>query len=194
MPANDIYRASINTSVNGVNCLNVFHFNQNDADGAETPADSLKAAIETILLPTWVPLLSNDAVVDSVIVRRIWPTGDQPYVYALAGGTGTVAQEAEPANLAIVLSHYTSNHSRKGRGRTYIAGIPQTMIQGAIPTSALVTLFNTFKTALLSAMIDAASSIHWSFRVYSPGLNVGLAVQRIEQRMQLRVLRKRISN
>lgn len=194
MAVNDLYRASINTIVNGVNTLNVMHFKQQDADGAEVPADSLKAALETVILPLWVPMLSNDTVIASVVVRRILPTGAQPFVYALAGGTGTVAQEAEPANVAVVGSIYTTEVSKKGRGRNYYAGIAQTMVQGAIPTAAFVALFNTFKNALISAFIDAGSAIHWKMQLYSPSLNLGLEIKHIEQRMQLRVLRERIKN
>lgn len=193
MPAADLYRATINLLVGGVNCANVFHFQQVDADGGETPAESLKKAIETDLLPTWVLMLSNEATVQSVIVRRVKPTPSQPYVYNLASGQGMINESTEPPNLAVCASHYSSTHTKMGRGRNYFNGLPQGSIQGAIPTAAWVALFQTFKTKLLSTLLGGGSAIHWNFRIYSPSLGVGLSVLHTEQRMQLRVLRGRIA-
>lgn len=194
MPVADVYRASINTKVNGVNCLNVLHFFQVDADAGEVPADSLKAALETIILPLWVPMLSNDAEITSVILRRILPTPDQPFSYIFAGGTGTVAQEAEPPNLAVINTHYTTTVSRRGRGRTYFAGVAQTLITNAAVKAALVALFATFETALRTDFKDAASNIHWRWVHFSPTDNTATNINHTELRMQLRVIRARIGN
>jgi len=192
MPVNDIYRATIAQSINGVHVANVMHFQQLDDEGSEVPEDSLKAALETIILPVWVPMLSNDAVIQDCAIKRVLPTPDQPFVYSFSGGTGTVAQESEPPNLAVVATIYSNDNSRKGRGRNYFAGIASTLIQGAVPKASFVSLFATFKAALMSAFQDAGSSVRWTITHYSPFDDAYSPVVHIEQRMQLRVLRSRI--
>lgn len=194
MPVNDIYRATIAQIINGVNVANVMHFQQLDDEAAELAPDSLKAALETIILPTWVPMLSNNAKIDAVSIKQILPATDQPFVYAFTGGTGTVAQESEPPNLAVVATIYSDDNQRKGRGRNYFAGIATTLIEGATPKAAFVSLFATFKTALMSSFQDAGSAVRWTLTHYSPFDNAYSPVIHIEQRMQLRVLRSRITN
>lgn len=195
MAINDVYRAAIASQVNGVNCLNVFHFIQIDADGAEVPPDSLKAALETILLPVWVPMISPQVSIDSVIIRKILPSGSQPFAYSLASGTGTHAgTQAMPANLAVVNTHYTTVLSKRGRGRVYYAGIPQTMVDASVPKAAWVSLFGTFITVLKAQIQDAGSGINWQWVHYSPTDNAVRVITHTEQRMQLRTLRERNRN
>lgn len=195
MAANDVYRAAINTIVNGINCLNVFHFIQIDNDGVEVPPDSLKAALETILLPAWVPFLSPQAIITSVVIRRILPTGSQPSTYNFVAGDGTNAgTEAMPPNVAVVASHYSNTLTKRGRGRVYYAGIPQTEIENSVPKATFVALFATFKSVLIAQMMDAGSAIHWQWVHYSPTDVAVRVIVHVEQRMQLRLLRERIKN
>lgn len=194
MPINDIYRATFASRVNNVNVANVMHFRQIDDEGAEVAADSLKAALESVLLPTWVPMLSNEVIIDSVAITQIEAVEGQPFVYSLAAGTGTVAQHAEPPNLAVVLSIYSDDNSRAGRGRVYLAGIAQTLIQGAVPKASFVSLCATFTTTLVSAMIHAPSTIHWTMVQWSGANDSYNPIVHVEQRMQLRTLRKRNRN
>ena len=193
MPVNDVYRATFASKVNGVHLANVMHFQQLDDEGSEQPEDSLKAALQSQVLPTWVPMLSNDCQIEAVSIKRILATPNQPFVYTLTGGTGTVAQESEPPNLAVVATIYSDDNSRTGRGRMYLGGIAQTLIEGAVPKASLVSLFATFKAMLMSSFIDGGgTAIRWTLTQYSPHLDTNNTVIHIEQRMQLRVLRGRI--
>lgn len=191
MPALDIYRAAIASRVNGINCLNTFYFKQVDADQAEDVPDSLSQAINEDLVPVWAAMISNQASLDSVVVRRISPTGSQPYSFTLVAGTGTIAEESEPANLAVCVSHYSRFNERAGRGRNYYSGIPQTQIQGAIPKASWVTLFNTFLAVLDANIIYGMSNINWRWIHWSNSLANASAIEHVEQRMQLRTIRGR---
>jgi len=195
MAIGDKYRASIVTNVAGIDCVNVLHFEQMAPDGAEVPADSLKAALETILLPVWVPMLAPSVAIASVIIKKILPAPDQPFSYTFAGGTGTNAGgNTMPPNIAVVLSIYTNDNTRKGRGRNYISGIDEAEVLETSPKASLVTLFSTFITTLLGGIVDGGSAINWAFRHFSPTLNSTMIITHIEQRMQLRVLRGRTVN
>jgi hypothetical protein len=194
MALGDIYRASFGQVINGVHVANVMHFKQLDDEGGEVAADSLAAALEGQVVPAWVPFLSEDATIQSVVLKQILPAVDQPAVYDLAGGTGTISAESEPPNLAVVATVYSSDNSRTGRGRNYFSGIATTMIDGATPTAAFVALFATFVSVLMSSFVQTPSTVRWTIVQYSPFNDSANDVLHIEQRMQLRLLRERIKD
>lgn len=194
MAIDDVYQAAIAVTVNGINTLNSMYFQQLDDEGAEVPADSLKAALESILLPDWVPMLSTGTTIESVTIRRVLATPDQPYVYNFAGGAGTVATEAMPPNIAVIFSHYSDNNDKTGRGRNYMSGVAESLIIGSVVKTNYVSLFDVFKTTLLSAMVQAPSLVRWTFCHYSAFNGSSDPIIHIEQRMQLRTLRFRNRN
>jgi len=96
---------------------------------------------------TLVGLLSNEASIISVYVRRVAPTAGVPLLLIFGSVTypnivGTVVSEAVPSTSAAVWSWYTALASGRGRGRTYIPGIPESHQDGGYLTGAAMTIHN----------------------------------------------------
>jgi len=124
MASGDIYQASINQSLHGVTCVNVFDYVQSlDSSGGVEPEQDLAEAIRDHLIPLWANEVSDQVTFGCVVVRKKYPTGGTPYELSLGPVVGAQVGEALPANAVAVVSYYTATYDKTGRGRAYFSGM-----------------------------------------------------------------------
>jgi len=131
MAIGDVYEAQISYQLGSQPILNVIHLEETTAETVADPAFGVNTAIYTMLSDTLLDLLSDDARIIGVYTRRIAPTPGAPS--QLVFGTaefpvldGTVVSQRIPSQAAALWSFYTILNTRRGRGRIYIPGIPET--------------------------------------------------------------------
>lgn len=157
MPVNDVLQASLRFSINGEKTANVLHFIQTSADGALPPNEDLAAAIIEDLWPSLKACLSDDCTLQSIAVKRIDPTlGGTTFVPVIE--PGSVGQDTLPPNGCLVVTLYTNTLTKRGRGRMFISGIPDTFINQGRLNNADATVFVTFLDLLLSAIQGGAGA------------------------------------
>lgn len=106
---------------------------------------TIAGAVGTWFASELAPLLSDDWSAQRVIGVDL-TTATGPRVDVGSATPGGISGEANPNNVAAVVSFRTNSRGRSGRGRNYVPAIP----------GSLVTL-NTIDPALIASLIGAYS-------------------------------------
>lgn len=144
IPAERTARATIEYSLFGHQCVNVFHM-QSDVGWTESLLDGLCSVLNT-WWDSWIKP-SQSANVEFVrSTARDVSTADGLIVINtdLAGTNATQIEASHPGQVAAVITWRTGQAGRSKRGRSYIAGIPFNESTGD-------TLSEAWQSALLTA-------------------------------------------
>lgn len=122
MAVGDVYQLAHNQSLYGVQVVNVLHYQTEIEPTSGTEEADIATEFLTGVIGPMFTNLSTAWTSDCMVVRKLGPGASTPYTQ-LTGLPGTVAGEAMPPNAVGVLSFYTDDFTKSGRGRTYISGM-----------------------------------------------------------------------
>lgn len=125
MATEDIYQVSLNQSLYGVSCVNVFSYRLLTVGSAPTNAQDVADLFDTKALPEMAKAQSASLSYNCITVANQTDPGEALYQKtALSVDVGDLGTDSLPANAVAVLAFYGSEFSKKGRGRSFISGQP----------------------------------------------------------------------
>lgn len=174
MSVNDVYRCEVHYSLGSRPTMSVLHMRETVAvtppeRGAQSVETLISVAMSTIfenfsnqltVVMTQTRLISGGVVVPSTV---IYGGAEQP--------TGDITSDPVPAQAAALISFYTSQVGRSGRGRIYIPGWPELNQSDGQMTAAA---FSAFQTDAASAFLGEKGPVgggatgKFRFCVWSP--------------------------
>lgn len=126
MPANDVWEATVVQRLAGQRVVNVFHFKETVGISPPFPARNVAQMFEAEFKDVWRAMVSEDVAFDCCYVRRVQPAPTVPYLLLFtAPNLGLIAEDSIPGNASACLSFHSDLATKNGRGRKYIAGIPE---------------------------------------------------------------------
>lgn len=189
MPLNDILVAAIKMNVHGQKVVNVLHFKQTSADGALSPNKDLCLAIQEDIIPTYSLALSDELTFEAITAHRIKPTIGGTF-HLTDGSSGSVTIDPVAPNVAALATLYSATLSRQGRGRIYIPGVGEDVINRGRITNGGSPQFVAFLDLLLGT-IQAGTGATFVCGVYSKIGNTFSQFTSHELRARLATLRSR---
>lgn len=190
MPVGDLYRATVNWAMPRANAANVFHFLQQDPDGAEDPAAQLAAGLGEQLDSGLMPLLSDQIAGTTIAIKRLLPTATQTRIFPWTT-SGVLAEEILPPQTNLTVGLYTDVFSKRGRGRMRIPGLSVNSIEGSNFLSSVISSVVAWAVSFASAWSAAGSAINWVYQIYSIVDGASRAVQKVTARPQAKKIRSR---
>lgn len=177
MAVADIYELTLGYRVKGEYVENVLHYREKTAETALIPAQELALGFQAAVIPGLVALLSNQAVLSCIYVRRISPTAGVTHTELLSDA-GEVVSEAIPSASALVISWYGALAGDRRRGRTYLAGLPETAQAGGSITDAARAAFQAFANDMLVDLAAGGAGVGvWELATWSQvGLHAEVAL------------------
>lgn len=170
--AGDIWQVLIQGLIEEQQCENVLFFRAQDAD--PDPLLSLIADLVECFLTGLVPALSTTYTFERIIARRIYPDIGPDVIYTPAANQavqGASAGDAEPSFVSALISLQTVRGGRSGRGRMFIAGIPegQTVASYINSEAALWAALLAFVVCMLGKFNhkDIPGPADWEWGVFS---------------------------
>jgi hypothetical protein len=172
MAVGDVWQVNFFQVIHGNPVMSRVHYQE--LTGPATPqfaaadlADEFRTTVADIL----ATILSEDWSGTSVQIGRVSPGPINPYTLVLAGGSavvGAVVSEAVPSNAPLVVTKYTSSPTKRGRGRWFQSGIPESYQDCgqllAANIASIQAAFDTFLTQLTGPLSGAV----WGSVVWSP--------------------------
>jgi hypothetical protein len=165
MAIGDVYELSVQVPVKGEHTFCVLHYRESVACNEAIPAKELAVAFRAAAETAWLDVLSDQAAIACLYVRRISPSAGVAWT-EIVNEVGNEAGEPIPTTSAALLTQYSATASRRGRGRNYIAGIPENFQDGGLLEDAAIALLQALATELLGP-ITAATSGSWKLAVWS---------------------------
>ena len=170
MPLNPIPANAVKVEIlydnAGLEAVNVLWF-EADAGYDQTKLDDLTADVAAAWVANIMPLLYSTAVL--VEVRGTYYVAGLAAIFSstlvIGGAGGVVADDPAPPNVAVVLSWRTAVGGRQNRGRTYLPGIPNNVIEdnGRLTEAARAD----FQTAAQDFITAMAADTDQAFSVFS---------------------------
>lgn len=110
-------------------------------------AGAYYAALKTALQG----VLSAQTIFKQVTARDMsGVTGQEGTYFVTDGGAGTVTGDTEPLSVCATISYRSSLVGRRGRGRSYISGMPEGFTVGDAFSGAYLTALANVASAILS--------------------------------------------
>lgn len=121
----------------------------------------LGTAVNDIVVAELMPFLASAASYEGCTVQDIGTDGGVPVDRSITPVFGTIVENINPPQVALVISWRTNNSSRNGRGRSYIGGIPRTVLSDASHVNqAFVDNMQDFATKLRGiSMLNTANMV-----------------------------------
>jgi len=167
MALNDVLQATVEMRVAGEYCANVLHYREAVGSTDDVPAKSLAEAIVATIIPDWAALISEQVIFACCYVRRIRPTPGITYT-ALLTTPGEVVSEAIPSSSALVVSLASEVATKRGRGRIYFAGLPESSQAGGSLEGTVVAGWEALAALLIDPLVATGGNTgEWQLGVYS---------------------------
>lgn len=147
MAVGDIYEVSVDMAVRGENCVNVFRFREAVEATLAVPAEEVAKGFQTAIIADWKALLSNQVKFNCIYARRIRPNPGVAYTVLLTD-EGEEVSEAIPTTSALLITWYSALADKRGRGRNYFAGLPETSQAGGALESDVLAAWQAFAATL----------------------------------------------
>jgi hypothetical protein len=170
--AGEIYQVLIQGLIEEQECENVIYFRAQAAD-PDVLAGLLADLVECFLTGL-VPALGGTYTFERLVARRIVPDIGPDVIYTPAGGIatqGATAGDALPSYCSALISLQTTRGGRSGRGRMFIAGIPESQtVASRIPSeTALWAALIAFVACMLGKFLhkDVPGVGDWEWGVFS---------------------------
>lgn len=116
------------------------------------------------LVAAWRPLVGPSLLFDSVRVQKVWTTRGV-YAEEAMGVTGTNANDASTANIAVSIEKRTLRPGRRGIGSVHVGGVPALKITGGEVDAAYLTSMQTCWENLLPLQTDVTGGV-WSYCLF----------------------------
>jgi hypothetical protein len=198
MAIGDVYKLSFFQTVHGNPVMSVMHFLETIAPSDfDLVASSLAGWFHDDFAANLATILSEDWVGVGVQVYRVKPGPMNPYSTNFTGAgalVGEIVSEAIPSNSPLVVSWYTDLPSKRGRGRWYQSGIPESWQDcGQIIDANFGTIVAAFSNIDETVEEAGAGAGRWRACVYSRINDSGEAIQSYTVRPNLANMRPRRS-
>jgi len=127
MPLNDIFQLVVRCSAKGEKLVNVMHYQQTSSDGTEPTVEDVAKAWVADCLPLYRAAVSHDLTVIQLATHRVLPTVGGQYIEPVSLA-GTIAEDMQPTQINAVLTLYSVNLERKGRGMIHVPAVPDSIV------------------------------------------------------------------
>lgn len=174
MLAGDIVQLVVQGEIEGQQTNNVLHYKVMESAGAGATMTEFFTAWAAINQADWLDAVSAEWEMISLRGQVVLPVKLDPVIELTAGATvGTIAGDSLPSMNAAVLSWRTGIASRKKRGRTYIAGIPESGTTKSVLTAAQIGLLTNLKDDLITEVVAGAGGNTANLRLIVRSLTGG---------------------
>jgi len=158
-----------NATQNTVPVVNVYH--------VKTPSEVTDTMLEDVadMFNFWWQTYMQELLAESYVLNTIVATdisvedGHQFTVTLTSDNQGTVTGEGTAGNAAVVMSWRTANIGRSFRGRTYVGGLPASVL---LTAQTITTTYQTDLTLAAVGLIDSLESIGMILSVLSRVANL----------------------
>jgi len=167
MAVGDVYEVAVDMTVKGEHCVNVFKFRETVEETDTIPAENLALGYQAAIIAGWAALLSNEVQFNCIYVRRISPAPGVAFTVLLTD-PGEEVSEAIPTTSALLITWYSETATKRGRGRNYFAGLPETSQAGGKLEGDVLAAWNAFGTLMLTPVVAAGGGTGvWALAVWS---------------------------
>lgn len=170
--AGSVWQVLVQGNIEDQQCENVIYFRTPLGDSdvlAHLIADLVECFVTGL-----VPVLSDSYVFERIVARQIVPTVTEEVIYTPPSNMavqGAAAGDSEPSYVSALISLRTTRAGRSGRGRMYIAGVPEgDTIRSRINTEADLWIgLLAFITCMLGKFLtqDPPVADKWEWGVFS---------------------------
>lgn len=147
-----VFEVVLRMRLHGQICINVHHYRRSVGPGAASDQANLEFVFRGSIIPAYRALTSNELLYDFITVRTISVRTTPPFDGPFIAQTGTVVERSNPSVVAALLTKYSVFGGRSGRGRTFVAGIPESYEEESLLTAPAIVLANTLAGLLDSAL------------------------------------------
>jgi hypothetical protein len=189
MALNEIFQVVIGMNLKGQKLCNVLHLKQTSIDGPDPPNKDACLAVEFSLIPGYQAITSEDLTFEVIRAHRVGPTVGGTYVHTTTG-TGGIAVDTIPPNGAVLATLYSDLFTRRGRGRIYIPGVPDTWTDSGRIVNAQASTYASFLDILLTP-ITVTGGATYRAGVFSTDTMVHHAYIQHQVRSRLVTIRSR---
>ena len=182
MAQNDIIELSQVVNVNGENTASVMHLEQTSAAPSDLSAvyENVRDLYETNLIPLWQNRSSDEAIFECLKIQVISPTRE-PAAYYTRNIPGGVPSPSMPSINHVVHAWYSTLVERRGQGRKFWSGIPESAASKNRIIEAHLLLEGVFATQFQIPLTDATGTYEfgvWSTK-FSEFNNLGIVQPRV---------------
>lgn len=164
----DVYRLAYDQELFGVQFTNVFHYdNTVPPSGADDTAEDLARGFESSVHDSFRSVLSDDWSGVCVRVARIDPEAGSEFGLITTPQAGQVGFEALPTNQCVKFSWYTALLSRRGRGRSFISGVPFTEESESVLTGSARGILQSLLAAIAAELTGSGGVGKYSVGIWS---------------------------
>lgn len=145
---------------NGASGVNVYHCMHGDEGWTEIELESLVSMFRQWWVSEVRSGVSNECALTRVEAKDI-SAAVAPFTVddLLPPMAGSVASPMLPANVSCVVSHSTGLTGRSSRGRTYMLGLPESLVSGNYVTQGLANDYNNAFEQLLVDLRNASTPL-----------------------------------
>ena len=148
MALGDLFQLTQITRIAGDKIVNVFHLVDNGGGGS-TPEMDILAGHAAGVIPKWQAAVSEDVVFEQLLCRMVYPDHGPTYM-ANDSASGSIASDTEVPQSVAVLATYTPLHTKRGRGRMHVSGVPKAAIKDGLLTNAQGALLADIFTPIIA--------------------------------------------
>ena len=170
--AGEVWRVLLQGRIEEQQCENVLWFR------CETPDPDVLAGLLADIIECFltglVPNLGATYFFEQAVAQRMTPTMGAEVIYTPAAGVavqGAGAGDVEPSFVSALISLRTTRAGRSGRGRMFIAGVPEDQTTASLlnTEAALWAALLAFCVCMLGKFIvpDVPPPAQWSWGVFS---------------------------
>lgn len=171
MPVGDIYETKIEGVANSARRWNnVLHWRllvEAEPDLFET-SEVLSGEVLTKFVAGFQDLMGASTFITSTRANRVYPTVGIPAVTPTVGTIeGTVESDSLPPDVALVVTKRSKEPGKSGRGRLYLTGIPESVVQLDLIAEVTAALWATAAADLLTLPFTDANDNEWVPCIFS---------------------------
>lgn len=138
--------------------INVLHYVELLPNPAGT-AEDLALTFRTNVMPSWYDAVSTEWKHVGVRAQKVWPDlGPFDQIPGIAPFQGELLGDALPSTVAAVFTKRTDTPRARGRGRTYIAGLPETGQSNSVIAAAQMLLLETLRDNLAEELVGGEAN------------------------------------
>lgn len=168
MAVDDVYRVEVFQNVGSEQTMNVLHLREVTAETVlANPAENVVGCVAGIYL-SLAAELSEDWRVIQITGQMVHPSKGIPFTSVRGAGNaieGAIVGDIIPSQAAVLISFYTFNTSRSGRGRIYLPGLPEIAQNEGQIVEATVTNLQVEADASFTEVLGPTSGGDGTYRV-----------------------------
>lgn len=170
----DLYQLRFDGHIEEQECKNVLHFMCVSSAGDDDVALHLVAVVLACFVTHVLPVLAPTYALDGITWKKVGPTlGPENFLAGPSSNQGASTADALPSFNSALVSIRTTRGGRSGRGRMFIAGIPEdqttaSRINVEGPFWAALTAFVACVVSAFTGLADPMPAVNkWQFGIYS---------------------------